>query len=161
MRAVSNTSPISNLAVIGHLPLLQSQFSEIWIPPAVLSELDAHPDHAALAAIRQAIREGWLQTAGQTQSPLLKVLLPHLHRGEAEAIALACEIGADIVITDEREGRQFAVQAGLLVTGVLGILLRAKKNGSIPAIEPEIQALRTKARFFISPSLEARMLSAA
>ena len=85
----------------------------------------------------------------------------HLHRGEAEAIALASGIGADIVIIDEQDGRQFAARAGLLVTGVLGILLRAKKNGSIPAIEPEIQALRTKARFFISPSLEAKMLSAA
>src|SRR5277367_5829206 len=108
MRAVSNTSPISNLALIGHLSLLKAQFSEIWIPPAVLRELEAHPDSAALAAIPQALREKWIQTAGPTQSPFLSVLSPHLHRGEAEAIALAADIGADIVIIDEQEGRQFA-----------------------------------------------------
>jgi predicted nucleic acid-binding protein len=44
---------------------------------------------------------------------------------------------------------------------VLGVLLRAKKNGSIPALKPEIQVLRSKARFFISPSLEAEVLAAA
>jgi predicted nucleic acid-binding protein len=161
MRAVSNTSPISNLAIIGHLSLLKAQFSEIWIPPAVVRELEAHPDSAALAAIQQAIREKWIQTAGPTQSPFLSVLSPHLHRGEAEAIALAADIKADIVIIDEQEGRQFAAQAGLSVTGVLGVLLRAKKNGNIKALKPEIQALRSRARFFISPSLEARVLAAA
>jgi predicted nucleic acid-binding protein len=42
----------------------------------------------------------------------------------------------------------------------LGVLLRAKKNGNIQALKPEIQALRGKARFFISPSLEANVLAA-
>ena len=49
----------------------------------------------------------------------------------------------------------------LTVTGVLGILLRAKRAGKIPALRPEIQALRNKARFFIAPSLESQVLTAA
>ena len=40
MLVASNTSPISNLAIIGRLSLLRSQFREIWIPVAVQSELD-------------------------------------------------------------------------------------------------------------------------
>ena len=161
MRAVCNTSPISNLAVIGHLSLLRSQFSEIWIPPAVLVELGAHPDNTVLAVIQEAISEKWIRAAGARQSPLLSVLSPHLHRGEAEAIALAVDLKADVLIIDEQEGRQFAVQAGLSITGVLGVLLRAKKNGEILALKPEIQALRREARFFISSVLEARVLAAA
>jgi predicted nucleic acid-binding protein len=161
MRAVSNTSPISNLAVIGQLSLLRSQFSEIWIPPAVLLELEAHPDNAVLAVIQEAIHEKWIRATGPPQSPLLGVLSPYLHRGEAEAIALAVDIKADVIIIDEQEGRQFAAQAGLSITGVLGVLLRAKKDGNIPALKPEIEALRRRARFFISPALEAKVLAVA
>ena len=52
-------------------------------------------------------------------------------------------------------------RAGLRVTGVLGILLRAKKDGQIPAVKPELEALRTRARFFVSPQLERKILDLA
>jgi predicted nucleic acid-binding protein len=91
MSAVSNTSPISNLAIIGHLDLLKLQFSELWIPKAVAEELAAHPDPAALAAIDTAIHDGWIKTAEPKSPILLNLLLPSLHRGEAEAIALAVD----------------------------------------------------------------------
>lgn len=161
MRAVSNTSPISALAFIGRLSLLQSQFSEVWIPPAVVTELSLHPDPAALSNIQQSLRDKLIKPATPVSSPLLNVLFLHLHRGEAEAIALAADLKADVVLIDELEGRQFAARIGLTVTGVLGILLRAKLIGAITALKPEIQSLRTKARFFIAPSLEAKLLAAA
>ena len=161
MRAVSNTSPISNLASIGRLRLLQSQFSEIWIPAAVSQELDAHPDPVALTATRGAMDEGWIKQAPMPASRLADVLSLHLHRGEAETIALAADLKAEIVIVDEQEGRKVAVAMGLQVTGVLGILLRAKRLGEIPALKPEIETLRNKARFFIAPSLETKLLAAA
>jgi predicted nucleic acid-binding protein len=65
------------------------------------------------------------------------------------------------VIVDEQEGRKVAVAMGLQETGVLGILLRAKHLGEIVALNPEIESLRDKARFFIAPSLEARLVAAA
>ena len=74
---------------------------------------------------------------------------------------MAADIKADIVLMDEQEGRQFAAQAGFSVTGVLGILLHAKLNGDIPSLKQNIQLLRSKAHFFINPSLEAKILSAA
>jgi predicted nucleic acid-binding protein len=161
MRAVSDTSPISNLNAIGRLQLLQSQFSEIWISAAVSQELSAHPDPVALAAIRGALEEGWIKRAPMPASRLADVLSLHLHRGEAETIALAVDLKAEIVIVDEQEGRKVDVAMGLQVTGVLGILLRAKYLGEIPALKPEIESLRSKARFFIAPSLEAKLLAAA
>ncbi len=161
MRAVSNTSPISGLAYIGRLDLLRSQFSEVWIPAAVVRELRAHPDPTSLAAIETAISEDWIKLASMTTSHLFNLLSLHLHSGEAEAIALAAEMKADVVLIDEQEGRQFAAQAGISVTGALGVLLRARLKGDIPALKPEIQALRTNARFFIARSLEAKLLSAA
>ena len=84
-----------------------------------------------------------------------------LHLGEAEAIALALEMNADRGLIDERDGRLRAHQLGLHVTVVLGILLRAKMAGRLQAVRPEIQALRTRAHFFVAPELEAAILAQA
>jgi predicted nucleic acid-binding protein len=65
------------------------------------------------------------------------------------------------VLIDEQEGRQLASRTGLAVTGVLGILLRAKRTGEIAVVKPEIDSLRSKARFFVSLSLEVKVLAAA
>ena len=124
MLAVSNTSPISNLASTDRLVRLKSQFSTVSIPNAVANELATHPGPAAREAIQNAIPEGWLRIETAQDSPLLKILLLQLHSGEAEAIALATDLKADIVLIDEQEGRQLASKAGLAVTGVLGVLLR-------------------------------------
>jgi uncharacterized protein len=161
MLAVSNTSPTSNLASIGRLDLLTKQFSAIWIPPAVAQELTAHPDRVALEAIHAAMAALRIRTATPQEFHLLKILSPQLHRGEAEAIALATDLQADMVLIDEQEGRQLAAQAGLSVIGVLGVLLRAKRSGQIPAVKPELRLLRDKAHFFVSPALEAKVLTAA
>jgi predicted nucleic acid-binding protein len=89
MQAVSNTSPISNLASIGRLELLKAQFSALWIPDLEVKELTAHPDPIAQAAIQTAIRDQRLRIATPGDSSLLRLLLLQLHPGEAEAIALA------------------------------------------------------------------------
>jgi predicted nucleic acid-binding protein len=161
MLAVSNTSPISNLSLIGRLDLLKSQFSVLWIPTAVAQELKAHPDQAALAAIETAIYDQFLRIAQAQETPLKRMLLQQVHPGEAEAIALATDLKAETILIDEQEGRALATQAGLAVTGTLGVLLRAKRSGLISAIQPEIDALRSRARFFLSRALEVSVLSAA
>jgi hypothetical protein len=161
MLAVRNTSPISNLASIGRLNLLKSQYSAVWVPDAVAKELMAHADPVARNLIQSATRERWIQVGNMEDSRLLRLLLLQLHQGEAEAIALATDLKADIVLIDEQEARQLASRTGLAVTGVLGILLRAKHAGEISAIKPEIDLLRSKAHFFVSAPLEAKLLTAA
>lgn len=161
MRAVSNTSPLSALALIGRIALLRNQFEEVWIPPAVASELNQHPDPNALAEIQSALQTHVLRVSKPVSSQMLTLLSENLHRGEAQAIVLAAEMKADILLMDEREGRRSASRLGLFTTGVLGILLRAKLHGGIPALRPEIQLLRSRARFFVSDRLEAKLLAAA
>jgi predicted nucleic acid-binding protein len=58
MVAVSDTSPISNLALIGRLDLLRIQFDRVWIPDAVKGELDRVPNRDAMASIEQAVQQG-------------------------------------------------------------------------------------------------------
>src|ERR1700730_10534774 len=127
MLAVSNTSPISNLACIGRLDLLRAQFGEIWIPRAVEAELAAVPDGAVLTTIDQTRQLGWLKGRAASDANLVNLLTLELHRGEAEAIALALEMKADWLLMDEREGRAVARQLGLHVTGVLGSCFAARR----------------------------------
>jgi uncharacterized protein len=161
MPAVSNTSPIFNLACINRLPLLPEQFGDVWIPKAVDDELRKIPDNFTRQTVEQAIRDGWLKTRMASNASLISLLTVEVHLGEAEAIALALDMNVARVLIDERDGRLRARQLGLLVTGVLGVLLRAKKTGRLQTIRPEIQALRTEAHFFVAPALEAAILAQA
>lgn len=161
MLVASNTSPISNLAIIGRLDLLRIQFHEVLVPGAVRSEILRLPHPAALKGIQQAIREGWIKEQTLRDERVALLLATALDPGEAEAIALALELSADLVLLDERDGRSAAERVGLRVTGVLGILLRAKNTGQIQAIKPEVEALRIRARFFLSKGLQDRVLEIA
>lgn len=84
-----------------------------------------------------------------------------LGRGEAEAIALALELGADVLLIDERKARKAALGLGVPVTGVLGFLLEAKKKGAIPAIKPLLDQMEVAVGFRIKRSLYDAVLQAA
>jgi predicted nucleic acid-binding protein len=92
---------------------------------------------------------------------LVTALRGDLDRGAAETIALALELGADLTLLDEREGRHAAQRLGLRVVGVVGILLEAKANGKIDAIRPHLRALRQTAGFYLGEPLYQRALSLA
>lgn len=92
MLAVSNTSPIANLACIGRLQLLHEQFGDIWIPRVVETELANVPDGAVRKTIDQTRQVGWLNSQAASDANLVSLLTVELHRGEAEAIALALEM---------------------------------------------------------------------
>jgi hypothetical protein len=81
-----------------------------------------------------------------------------LDLGEAEALALALETKAAMVLLDESAARLQARQLGLTHTGVLGVLRQARRMNHISSLKAEILRLRTNARFFISPALEKRLL---
>lgn len=139
MIVVSDTSPISNLAAIGQLPLLQQLYSEVIIPTAVHQELlNSGSEDPAVLAVQTL---DWIQVRSVTNAGLLQPLQASLDSGEAEATALAIELNADRLLIDERRGRQQAIQVGLKVTGLLGILLAAKQQGFIATIQPLLDAL--------------------
>src|SRR5205823_2261244 len=76
------------------------------------------------------------------QDPRRADLLTDLDRGEAEVLALAQEICADLVILDERLARRHARRLGLPLTGTLGVLLRAKQAQLVAEIKPLIMTMR-------------------
>jgi uncharacterized protein len=158
MVVVSNTSPISNLAIIGRLEFLRKRYSVVHIPSAVEEELGALSHSRAAGNIVEAIGEEWIHPHFNS-IPSSASFLPPLDRGEEEAINLACHLRADILLIDERPGRTAARKRGLSIGGVLGELIFAKNAGWIASVRNEIIRLRHDAGFFVDPAIEQFVLS--
>lgn len=90
---------------------------------------------------------------------LVQILTNQLDKGESSAIALALELNADWLIIDEQLGRQIAIEHKLKITGILGILIEAKRQGFIPLVKPILDDLINIAKFWVNPSLYNRVLS--
>ncbi len=158
MPVVSNTSPILNLAVIDKLALLRARFGEIWVTPAVVEELRIEQDLPGSKAVLGAREAGWPQVKEVKEQALAQVLRRDLDQGEAEAIALALQVKAEWMLLDERDGRRIAKQFGLRVTGVLGILLQARREGRLSSLREAMEQLREKAGFHIRGELFADLV---
>jgi uncharacterized protein len=157
MRVVSDTSPISNLAIIGRLDFLRRLHGQIIIPPAVATELSLFTHERGRAAVEAALSDGWLLIE-RPEHPV--TALPGLHPGESEAIALALGTADSMLLVDEAEARAAARRMGLKISGVVGVLIAARKHGWIESLRNELLKLRAEARFFISPKLVSEALAA-
>lgn len=158
MPVVSNTSPILNLAIIDQLHLLCQQFGEVLIPEEVLRELGLDMHFPGTETIQAALEAGWLRVMEIHNLPLSRALMLELDRGEAAAITLALDIGAEPILIDERDGRAKAKHLGLWPVGLLGVLLKAKRQDQLGSVRTAMQALRQEAGFFIADDLFATLL---
>lgn len=153
---VSNTSPIINLACIGRLDLLPALFGVITIPDAVFHEIAvANPDAPGASDVRTA---SWMRRYAVVNRPLVTSLRLELDPGEAEAIACAMEANARLLLIDERRGRTVAQRLGLATTGLLGVLLLARRRDLIASIRPLLDDLRRVAGFWIGDALYSQVL---
>jgi predicted nucleic acid-binding protein len=156
MSVVSNASALINLARIGKLNLLRELYGELVIPEAVWHEVVVEGTGQPGADEVQAA--AWIKTQAATNSQLVHALQQELDAGEAEAIALALEIGAELLLMDEHLGRESARHLGLHYTGLIGVLIETKRKGLIRAVKPHLDALRDIAGFRIRETLYLRVL---
>jgi uncharacterized protein len=91
--------------------------------------------------------------------PLLRLLEAEVDAGEAAALALGVSLQADLVLMDEMRGRAIARRLGLAVAGTLGIVVRAKRGGMIPAARPVIDQVRTLGGLWVADELVAQVLT--
>jgi len=156
MSIVSNASPLINLARIGKLDLLRQLYHELTIPNAVWHEVVV--EGAGQPGADQVKNAVWIKTQAATNKHLVRALQQELDEGEAEAIALALEIGAELLLMDERLGRETARHLGLRFIGLIGILVEARHKDLIGAIKPHLDALRDQAGFRVGDALYTRVL---
>jgi predicted nucleic acid-binding protein len=159
MIIVSNTSPIVNLAAIGQLELLEKLFQKIIIPQAVYHEIAI--SGKGQPGAYEVENLGWIETKSVNNWSLVTALCRELDRGEAEAIALAIEEKADLLLLDERIGREVALRFDVQIIGLLGIIIHAKQQGYFPKVKLLIDELMNKAGFWISPVLYKYILTTA
>ncbi|NJN62038.1 MAG: DUF3368 domain-containing protein [Coleofasciculaceae cyanobacterium RL_1_1] len=127
MIVVSDTSPINYLLLIDQIQVLQLLFEQVIIPEAVRDEM-LDPD--APEILRRWITDPpfWLDIRSvSTIDPALSVL----DAGEQAAITLAETLSADVLLIDERLGRQIATERGLSIVGTIGVLDEAANCGLV------------------------------
>lgn len=158
MIVISDTSVITNLAAIQHLPLLTQLYRQVIIPEAVYRELaDIDPP---VPGTLEAQAADWLQVKTVTDLSIVQRLQNQvrLDPGESEAIALALELKADLLLIDERRGRAEADRLGVRITGLLGILVEAKRRNLIATVKPLMDAMIATSEFRVSPALYNQIL---
>ena len=126
MVVVADTSPINYLVLIKQIDLLTRLYTRLLIPPAVLAELN-HPLTPNPVRDWASNPPNWLEIL----SPKNSLTLAQLDLGETEAIALATEMHAEVLLIDEQAGRQEAVRRGLRVAGTLSVLDEADQAGLV------------------------------
>jgi len=103
-KVISDASTLIHLTAIGKLDLLRDFYDNIILPIAVWREVVLEGEKRSGAAeVQQAHDSGWIEIVEPGDQTLLRLLKQELHEGEAEAIALAIELGADLVLLDETE----------------------------------------------------------
>jgi predicted nucleic acid-binding protein len=139
LKVVCDTSPPILLAKIGRLVLLSQLYEQVIIPVSVLDEIEAKPGQETIDI------KSWIENQTfeiqQVSREALHALPAELGSGEREAIALAVETEADLVVLDDMQGRRVARERDLPVTGTIGILIEARERGLIPSLRPELDRL--------------------
>jgi len=159
MIVVSDTTPLIGLASIGRLELLRDLFEEVYIPQAVFDETVTFGREESKAK-QEVSNADWIHIVGVKDRLAVNVLLDEMDLGEVETIVLASEMNADWVLMDEKKGRRKLAQLNIPKIGTLGILLKAKQNGLISLLRPEIEDLQ-KSGFSISPNVIEEVLEVA
>ena len=139
MLVVADASPLHYLILIEQIAVLPSLYGSIVVPAVVLAELH-RPQAPQAVRTWLAHMPAWLDV--RQPRPRLSVELPHLGAGERDAILLAQELQADLILLDDQKGRQAAQQRALTVMGTLGVLERAAISGllDLPQAIARLQA---------------------
>lgn len=158
MTVVIDTSVVLNLCFLHQEGLLTALHEKLIAPSAVRREFER------LATFDDRFK-------GLTFPAFIEVQDPRdipdqlqnaisLDEGEIAALALALERKVQNVLIDELPARQIAEQLGLRVSGLLGVLIRAKQRGLITSVKPLLDRLQQEGKFWIGGELMEQVLQA-
>jgi predicted nucleic acid-binding protein len=146
MLVVADTSPLRYLVVIQAIEILPLLYERVIVPQAVLTELQ-HPRSPREVRAWLATPPAWVEM----RQPQQRTRLARLGPGEQDAIQLAEELHADLVLMDDEDGRIEAERRAMAVIGTLGVLERAAERGllDLPSALTRLRATN----FFVDDAL--------
>lgn len=156
-KVVVNSTPLIVLCGIGRLDILRNLYHEIMIPDAVYREVTAIEDSAC---VQIKMAKNWIHVESIQDHTEKKMYRAKLHDGEVEVMILAQEQKADLVIIDDNAAKKTAKYLGITVTGTLGVLLKAKRQGIIEEICPLLFEMKLNG-FYLDSKLENMVLEQA
>ena len=139
MIIVANAGPLIALAQVGHFDLFKSLYGQLHLPQAVWDEVVASGCGRPGAAEVHAA--SWIHIVQVHDTTAVQLLQERLDAGESEAVVLAIELAADLLLIDEARGRRVAEARGLNRSGAIGTLVAAKRRGLILAVAPLLAEL--------------------
>lgn len=150
MKVFSNTTPLLAFSALGKFDLLGHLFGIINVVQSVSDEC-AYGGKILVPDLKCI---PWMNIV---EDPVeLDPRFYTLDAGESNTISMAIQTGADIIIIDERQGRNLAEFYGAKVVGTLGVLLKAKKDGLIESFSDEVELLK-RAGFWYDEKLVERL----
>jgi len=129
MSVVSDTTAITTLLKAGQARLLQELFE---------------PDFVEFRPVRNP---GQRLPGTET-----------LGRGEAEAISLAKELNARLLVTDDRKARAAAKRLNVPCIGLVGMVIQAKRLGKISSVRDLLEIIATSGGLYLSDAVIAEAL---
>ncbi len=125
---VCDSTPLIALSRIGRFELLKTYFGDVYIPQAVYDEVVTRGGN--LYGAEEVRYADWIKVKEVENKIAVDSLCLMLDRGESEAIILAKEKSAFLII-DDGDGRRIARSLGLKITGTIGLLLLAAEDGDL------------------------------
>ena len=147
---VVDSSVLITLAAGEQFPLLRELYTTLYVPPEVWNEVTAIPKPFGTRETQQALDAGWLIVRPPASLGAVRDLPFNLQRGEIEALALAVELADALLLVDDAQGRRAARALGIQYTGTLGVLLRAKAEGNLAALQPVLALMQQRTTFWLS-----------
>ena len=154
MIIVSDTTPINYLILVGFIDILEKLFGQVIIPEAVLAEMQ-RPKTPPPVVAWIAAHPAWLEV--RTANMSFFTAQKKLGAGESEAIALAKELNADALLTDDRDATKEARRNNLTVYSTLLILDEAAEQDLLDL--PQVIQLLNQTNFRAPAALLQTLLT--
>ncbi len=152
MIVVSDTSPLNYLVLVGAIEVLPQLFGMVHVPPIIVEELSHERAPSEVKQWLASLPE-WIRVVAPSTTVQCST---RLDPGELQALALAKELNAELVLMDERKGRRVAQQQGLNAIGTLTILELAAE-ASLIELQPVIRRLQ-QTTFHVKQELVERAI---
>jgi len=144
---ISDTSCLIILSNIQELDLLKRVYKNVITTPEIANEFGE-------------LLPSWVKIKSPIDVKKQHIFELQVDKGEASAIALALETPGSLLILDDLQARTFAEKLGIVITGTLGVIIKAKLNGLIPSVKPLLAKIK-QTNFRISSALEEIVLKEA